>query len=132
MEFKQATISLSSLRPSRLANFYEMLMKGSKCEGFTSNDFLLNHDYSLPIHFYKSSSKSAFSSEEISSISLCFQREASKTPLLDIQDWIKELSVLGARLFEGPRVEPFGTEAWLLDIEDNKFLIFVPLLSDNI
>ena len=43
----------------------------------------------------------------------------------DWKNWYKKRT----KLIEGPIIETFGVEAWFADIEDNYFLIFVPLLD---
>ena len=47
----------------------------------------------------------------------------------EMESHIKEIISLGGKLMEGPIIETFGAEAWFADIEDNYFLVFVPLLD---
>ena len=43
-----------------------------------------------------------------------------------LQTVVIDLQAKGAAVLEPPRSEPFGAEAWLLDPEENPFLIIVP------
>ena len=128
MEFTKASLLIPSDEPQELARFYSLLFETSYCQGFTSKDFLIKNDFSLPIQIFKPSKDRASNCNYLRSIAICFQRKACLSPLTVLEDWIQEIIALGAELIEGPRLEPFGAEAWMSDVEGNKILIFVPLL----
>ena len=126
MSFTRFSFLISSSNPRKLANFYSLIMDSNVCKGLTENDFSIEDDKFCQMSFYRPSKKKQFTQFAPPSLSICFQKKPSKEPLLTIDAWIKEVVSFGAKLFEGPNLDSFGAEAWLLDVEDNKFLIFVP------
>ncbi len=128
MEFTQASLLIPSDEPHKLAKFYSLLLNTSICQGFTGNDFLIKNDFSLPIQIFKPSKERSSNCNYLRSISICFQRKACLSPLTVLEGWIQEIITLGAELTDGPRLESFGAEAWMSDVEGNKILLFVPLL----
>ena len=62
-------------------------------------------------------------------LALCFESDPVQDPINVIKACIEEIISFGGKLIEGPITEGFGVEAWFSDIEDNYFLVFVPLLD---
>lgn len=59
-------------------------------------------------------------------LALCLQRKADATgPFAVLHAWIGTALQLGATVDDSPRQEPFGAEAWLLDLEGNRLLLLV-------
>lgn len=59
-------------------------------------------------------------------LALCLQCSAGgEDPVAVLAAWIDTALRLGARPEEPPRQESFGREAWMLDPEDNRFLLLV-------
>ncbi|MFN7894552.1 MAG: VOC family protein [Cyanobacteriota bacterium] len=59
-------------------------------------------------------------------LALCLERKADAAgPLAVLHAWIATALKLGASVDDSPRQEPFGAEAWLLDSEGNRLLLFV-------
>ena len=59
-------------------------------------------------------------------LALRLQRQAEGTDtLVLLNNWIITALDLGASVQDPPRQEPLGTEAWLLDPEDNRLLLLV-------
>ena len=129
MDLVQASILISSSEPNKLAQFYSFLLKSSLCKGITEKDLVLKPSNALSISFFKPSKKRIFARQSQPSVSLCFEKPPSKEPLLTLVNWIDELSGYGGKIVDGPRLEPFGAEAWFSDLDGNKFLILVPSLQ---
>ena len=63
---------------------------------------------------------------QLGRLGLCLQRQADGTgTIASLQAWIATALVLGASAGDLPRQESFGAEAWLLDPEGNRLLLFV-------
>jgi hypothetical protein len=59
-------------------------------------------------------------------LALCLQRPAEDSSAVAVlNDWINAALTLGASLQDPARQESFGAEAWLLDPEGNRLLLFV-------
>ena len=60
------------------------------------------------------------------------ERELNDTEAAKMVDdlWIKEVCSYGGVLVEGPHLESFGAEAWILDLEGNNLLLVVPYASN--
>ncbi|AAQ00062.1 MULTISPECIES: lactoylglutathione lyase [Prochlorococcus] len=127
MDFTKAGLLIASSNPGRLAKFYSLVMECSVSDGITNNDFDLKNEEFSPIKFFKPSTKMNFSRKSIPPVSICFQKKSSSDPLAVLENWKEKVISYGAELLEGPRLEKFGAEAWFLDLDDNKFLLFVPV-----
>ena len=126
MIYSQPSVIISSGDPEKLIGFYSSLTKASISEGITKKDYSLKSLETFEMNFYKPTSKQNATCMVPPSIALCFRCNPSTEPLSSIKRLLDDAISLGAKLIEGPRLEPFGAEAWLYDIEDNKFLILVP------
>ena len=62
-------------------------------------------------------------------MALCFEGYPVQDPINVIKGCIEEITSLGGELIEGPITEGFGVEAWFSDIEDNYFLVVIPMLQ---
>ncbi|WP_269622869.1 hypothetical protein [Prochlorococcus marinus] len=126
MDCIQASFLISTSKPKELSTFYSSLFSKKVEEGFDSNHCSINAHSSLQITFYKPSSNRIPSDMRCPPISLCFEKPASKEPLIVLNNWLEEVISLGATLIEKPKLESFGAEAWVLDIDQNKVLLYVP------
>ena len=127
MNFAQASILVSSSQPDKLALFYSLLLESRPIQGITDKDFVVKPKNFIPISFFKPSGKRVPLLDSKCSISLCLTEPASKEPLLELVEWVKEICSYGGKVADEPRLEPFGAEAWVSDIEGNNFLVFVPM-----
>ena len=131
MDFTQTNFLFASSKPEQLARFYSLVLGESISAGFAKNDFSIKSTRVSEIKFYRPSSQQRPSLNLPSSLAICFEKKPSFTPLSVIEEWIEEVTSLGGTLIEGPKLESFGAEAWFSDIEDNKFLLLVPLQFAN-
>ncbi len=128
MNFSKTSFLFSSSNPYQLSKFYSVLKGVNASEGISSNDFSIESDDSCNIKFFKPTSDLNNGRLPPPVLSLCFEKEPSLNPLKSIKGWIEEVILVGGRLIDGPRLEYFGAEAWMSDQEENKFLLYVPLL----
>ncbi|KGG15342.1 MULTISPECIES: glyoxalase/bleomycin resistance/dioxygenase family protein [unclassified Prochlorococcus] len=126
MDFNQTSFLFSSPNPEKLAKFYSLLIGHPVLNGYSSEDFLIPLEISMRMTFFKPSENSYLSKSDPPSISICFQKKPSQDPLGVLENIIPKIKELGGILLGEPKLESFGAEAWFSDIEDNKFLIFVP------
>tara|TARA_B100001250_G_C19342457_1_gene589690 strand:+ start:190 stop:594 length:405 start_codon:yes stop_codon:yes gene_type:complete len=117
--------SIASENPLLLANFYAQFNALEVSEGFGSSHFFISLNNECKIQFYKPSSKRSWPTKG-SVTSLLFQKKPCKNTMLCLEQWMSALILLGAKVVEEPREEPFGSEVWMKDPEDNQFLILVP------
>jgi len=129
MTLTKASVVIASTNPSKLSKFYSLVIDSSVSEGFTEHDYELRMQGGCQISFYKPTSKRESCRISPPSLAICFQKKPSSDPESDIANWVNELVSYGGRLIDGPIVESFGVEAWMIDQEDNKFMIFVPFIT---
>ncbi len=130
MGISQVSILISSSEPAKLSKFYSLVMNSSYCKGLNENHYEIKSKTCLPLTFFKPSTKRMGTNPQQHSLSISFQRKPSSDPLNEINNWLFEIISFGGSLIEGPRLEFFGAEAWISDLDGNPFLIFVPLEED--
>ncbi len=126
MNLTQARILIACKNPKKLSKFYSLIFNSAVSEGMTDSDYELINNNPYQMAFYKPSSRPDSNRKTPPSVAICLQKKPSSDPESVIADWVKEVVSYGGTLFNGPDLESFGAEAWMLDVEDNKFLIFVP------
>ncbi len=131
MNLTKTSILIACKNPKKLSKFYSLVSNSSVSNGITDIDYELRDNSSFQVSFYKPSSKRDSIRKKPPSIAICFKKQPSSDPESVLADWVKEVISYGGKLFNGPDLEPFGAEAWMLDAEDNKFLIFVPYKVSN-
>ncbi len=119
---------IASAQPRELSRFYALVCNGKVLEGYNPNHYLIMYRQNYKIQIYKPSREIIRPCEGLSAFSICFQKKPNIEPLMKLKEWCKEIVSLGAHVYEEPRNESFGAEAWLLDPEGNTFLLLVPLL----
>ena len=129
MNFTKTNLIISSREPEKLGRFYSSLMGLKLSGGFGLNDFCLRKRHPLKISFYKPSSKNKKARFNPPTLALCFESYPVQDPINVINGCIQEIISIGGKLIEGPITERFGVEAWFSDIEDNYFLVVIPLLQ---
>ncbi len=129
MDFSKTNLIISSREPEKLGRFYSLIMGFNLSEGYGLNDFCLGSRGPMTINFYKPSTKKNKARFSPPDFAICFESYPVKNPINVIESFIKEIISFGGILIEGPINERFGAEAWFTDIEDNYFLIIVPLLQ---
>ncbi len=131
MDFTKTNLLISSREPEKLGRFYSFVMDLNLSEGFSVKDFNIRNIKFENISFFKPSNRTLEVRFSPPSLALCFESRAVLNPINLLETFIKEITSIGGRLIEGPVIEEFGAEAWLADIEDNYFLVFVPLLKQD-
>ena len=129
MHFTKTNLIISSREPEKLVSFYSSLMGLKLSGGFGLKDFCLRNSDPLKINFYKPSNKNTKARFNPPTLALCFESYPVQDPINLIDGCIEEIISFGGKLIEGPITEGFGVEAWFSDIEDNYFLVVIPLLQ---
>ena len=129
MNFTKTNLIISSREPEKLGRFYSSLMGLKLSGGFGLNDFCLRNRYPLKISFYKHSNKKTKNRFNPPTLAFCLEGHPSLDPINVIDRYIEEIISFGGTLIEGPITEGFGVEAWFSDIEDNYFLVVIPLIQ---
>ena len=125
MASTQFSLVLASHHPSQLVVFYAELLTGEAKQGLSENHWILSVSNDLRIEFYRPSSKRPFP-EKGRCLAPCLKLQGQHDPLNHLHSVVADLRSKNATVLEPPRSEPFGAEAWLLDPEDNPFLVVVP------
>ena len=120
-------MAIASAHPEKLAEFYAFATNGKLKPGKNQNHWEVVVGGGLKIHLYKPSQKKP-TLKKGRVVSLCLEKEPSQKPLSIINEWAEILVCRGAKIAQEPKVEPFGTEVWMTDPEENDFLIFVPII----
>jgi hypothetical protein len=121
----QASVVLAADDSRRLAAFYGTLLGCPPEPGFSASHWRLPWPGGGRLEIY-GPSRARPLPRQIGRLSLCLQKDcADERPLELLQGWIDSLLAAGASLEQPPRVEPFGAEAWLLDPEGNRLLLWV-------
>tara|TARA_Y100001968_G_C19404440_1_gene742856 strand:- start:814 stop:1206 length:393 start_codon:yes stop_codon:yes gene_type:complete len=115
---------IASHSPRQLAAFYANLNHAEIFQGINNNHFFILIKDGFKIEFYKPS-KYGLRPKQGTSCSLCFKKQANDHPLKVLNDWTEHLSELGGRVISQARVESFGAEIWVVDPEENQFLLLV-------
>ena len=126
MNLIEPSLLIASNEPKKLAQFYSHVCESDISQGLNNSHYVVLHPSRSHINIYKPSRNRKHPTSIPSGFSICFQKPPSESPMQVIQLWIKSLIDFGAQLIEGPNEESFGVEAWFLDPENNKFLIYVP------
>jgi len=129
MDFTKTNLIISSREPEELGKFYSSIMGLELSGGFGLNDFSLRNRNSQKIKFYKPSNKRTKARFSPPTLALCFEGDPVQDPINVIKGCIEKIISFGGELIEGPITEMFGVEAWFSDIEDNYFLVVIPLLQ---
>ena len=120
-----ASIVLAADDPAALARFYGALLDVEPEPGLSSTHWRVRWPPGGWLEVY-APSKSRPQPHQQGRLALCLQRQAEGTAtLVLLNSWITTALHLGASLQDPPRQEPFGAEAWLLDPEQNRFLLLV-------
>ena len=129
MDFTKTNLIISSTEPEKLGRFYSSIMGLELSEGFSLMDFCLKSSNPQKINFYKPSNKHTKTRFSPPTLALCFEGHPVLDPINVIKGCIEEIISFGGELIEGPITEGFGVEAWFSDIEDNYFLVVIPMLQ---
>ena len=129
MDFTKTNLIISSREPEKLGKFYSSIMGLELSGGFGLMDFCLRNRNPQKINFYKPSNKHTKARFCPPTLALCFEGYPVQDPINVIKGCIEKIISFGGELIEGPITEGFGVEAWFSDIEDNYFLVVIPLLQ---
>jgi len=116
-----SSVVLAADDAAALAAFYGALLQRSPIPGISSRHWRLPLPDGGQLELYVPSA-SRPRRRQPGRLALCFRRTGDP-PLLEA--WIAAAVRHGASLQEGPRTEPFGSEAWLADPEGNGLLLLV-------
>ena len=120
-----ASIVLAADDPASLSRFYGALLDVEAQPGLSSTHWRVQWPAGGWLEVY-APSKSRPQPRQQGRLALCLQRQAEGTDTLALLNiWITTALDLGASVQDPPRQEPFGSEAWLLDPEDNRLLLLV-------
>jgi hypothetical protein len=121
----RASLVLAADDSHRLASFYASLLGCLPEAGFSASHWRLAWPGGGLLEIYEPSRARPLP-RQIGRLSLCLQRDCpDERPLDQLQAWIDSALAAGASLEQPPRLEPFGSEAWLLDPEANRLLLLV-------
>lgn len=119
------SLVLAADDPAALARFYGALLHGEPQPGLSSTHWRLPWPAGGWLELY-APSKSRPQPRQPGRLAPCLQRKADATGALAVlHAWIDMALELGASVWDPPRQEPFGAEAWLLDPEGNRLLLLV-------
>ena len=122
-----ASFIIASSKPRDLAEFYASVCNETVSQGFVNDHYLIIYRDLCKIQIYKPSHRRSFLVKGSQSCVICFQKEPNQNPLFILKKWCKEIISFGAKVYEEPILETFGAEAWILDPDGNRFVLFVPL-----
>ncbi|MEY3750072.1 MAG: hypothetical protein RLZZ11_422 [Cyanobacteriota bacterium] len=114
-------VVLAADQPNDLAGFYGSLLEQAPQRGSGPNHCRLPLPQGGWLEVYRPS-QARPQPRQRGRLALCLQRKGGWP---ELQAWIERAQSLGAQLLDGPRQEPFGVEAWLLDPEGNGLLLLV-------
>jgi len=120
-----SSLVLAADEPAALARFYGGLLNEEPLPGFSGTHWRVPWPTGGWLEVY-APSKSRPQPRQPGRLALCLQRKADAAgPLAVLHAWIATALELGASVDDSPRQEPFGAEAWLLDLEGNRLLLLV-------
>ena len=125
MSTTQFSWVLASHNPAQLVLFYAELLAGQPQQGLGQHHWILSISQDLRIEFYRPSRTRPFPAKG-RCLAPCLRLQEHEEPIKELLTVVTDLRAKGATVLEAPRSEPFGAEAWLLDPEENPFLIVVP------
>ena len=115
------SVVLAADDAAALAAFYGALLQRTPAAGLSNRHWRLPLPTGGQLEIYVPSA-SRPRPRQPGRLALCLRR-TGEAPLLEA--WIAAAISHGATLQEGPRSEPFGSEAWLADPEGNGLLLLV-------
>jgi hypothetical protein len=119
------SIVLAADDPEALAHFYGALLEAGPQRGWGDSHWRVPWLAGGFLEIY-GPSRSRPQPRRHGRLALCLQRQADgEDPQKVLKDWMDSASALGASVLDPPRLEPFGSEAWLLDPEGNRLLLLV-------
>tara|TARA_Y100001968_G_C19272781_1_gene675121 strand:+ start:361 stop:741 length:381 start_codon:yes stop_codon:yes gene_type:complete len=123
---KRSEISwvLGSDDPKKLAEFYALAMDSEIQPGLSSKHWIVVHPNGIKIQIYSPSSKK-ITFPKGRNFAPCLYRKSLRNPVVTIQEWVSDLISIGASVSENIKKEPFGYEIWMMDPENNHFLLIV-------
>jgi len=121
---RQLTLVLASLEPERLAQFYGALLGLHPRPGLSSSHWLVTTATGLDLQFYRPSRQRSLTAQG-RAWSPCFSEQTGDDPLQLLRHWCEKACQQGAQQFDVPRLEPFGAECWMKDLDGNDFLLLV-------
>ena len=121
---------IASKNPKELSGFYAKINSDKVNKGFNETHYFISLSNRSKIHFYRPNENHEWKRKG-NSTSLCFQREPAEDPSKIIESWISEILKIGGSAKGIPELANFGSEQWMLDPEENQFLILVPYLSSG-
>ena len=121
---------IASKNPKELSGFYAKINSDKVNKGFNSNHYFISLSDRSKIDFYHPNEHYEWQRKG-NSTSLCFQREPCANPSKILQGWTSEILKIGGSAMGIPKLANFGSEQWMLDPEENQFLILVPNLSSG-
>jgi predicted enzyme related to lactoylglutathione lyase len=116
-----SSLVLAADDPRGLACFYGALVGWPPKQGLGPGHWQLTLPGAGLLELYAPSARRP-QRRQLGRLALCLRREGDGATL---QRWLAEARRQGASLVDGPRREPFGWEAWLLDPERNRLLLLV-------
>ena len=125
MSSTQISWVLAAQSPGSLVRFYADLLGGHAEQGHSEHHWVLTVLQDLRIEIYRPSRQRPFPVKG-RCLAPCLRLQEHAEPLKKLQSVVAELMTKQATVLEPPRLESFGAEAWLLDPEQNPFLIVVP------
>ena len=121
---------IASKNPKELSGFYAKINSDKVSKGFNATQYFISLSNRSQIHFYLPNENHEWQRKG-NSTSLCFQREPCEDPSKIIELWASEILKIGGIAKGIPKLANFGSEQWMLDPEENQFLILVPYFSSG-
>ena len=120
-----AAIVLAADDPATLAWFYAGLLDVQPQPGLSASHWRVAWPAGGFLELYAPSRRRPQPRQQ-GRIAVCLQRPVRGQAAMEaLQGWIERACTDGASLWEPPREESFGIEAWLLDPEGNGLLLMV-------
>jgi hypothetical protein len=120
-----SSIVLAAADPAALAAFYAALLEVEAIPGLGQFHWRVPWPAGGQLEIY-APSRARPQPDQSGRLALCLQRASEgRNGMAVLTAWLQVAAQLGAELAEPPRHEPFGVEAWLLDLEGNRLLLLV-------
>lgn len=104
-----------------LATFYAALVHQTVQPGLSPTHWRVDLPSAGWLELYQPS-RNRPQPRQLGRLAVCLKRKGDAAAL---EAWIHQAIALGARQLHAPRQEAFGSEAWLLDPEDNALLLLM-------
>ena len=124
----EVSLVLAARAPKKLAQFYAQVLEVKQSMGFTEDHWLVLHPNGMKLHIFNPSHKSPLNKTP-GNFGLCIHGKPQLQPLSTIEKRILELVSMGARPIGEAKLESFGAEIWMMDPEDNHFLLLIPSIN---